>query len=90
MAQFIKGESGNITGKPPGLKSKKTLILETFAQTIVEGGMKRFREELNKLEGKEFIAAYMTLFEYVKPKLQRTELTGLNGPVVIEVKVKQP
>jgi hypothetical protein len=65
-----------IGGRQPGGKNKNTLILETFAQTIVEGGMERFQQELNKLSGKDYINAYMTLFEFVKPKLARTEIKG--------------
>ena len=74
MAQFTKGKSGNITGKPRGVKSKKTLLIESFAKTIVEGGMEKFQTELNKLRGEEYIHAYLTLLEYVKPKLQRTDM----------------
>jgi hypothetical protein len=72
-------------GRKPGGKNKNTLLLETFAQTIVEGGMEKFQHELSKLSGKEYISAYMALFEYVKPKLARTELNteGKGGPFII-------
>lgn len=63
-------------GRKPGSKNKNTLLLETFAQTIVEGGMEKFQREINKLSGKDYINAYMALFEYVKPKLARTELNN--------------
>ncbi len=63
-------------GRQKGGKNKNTLLLETFAVTIVEGGMERFQKELNKLSGKEYIKAYLTMFEYVKPKLARTEVKG--------------
>lgn len=66
-------------GRKKNSKNKKTLILNTFAQSIVEGGMDKFKEELDKLTGKEYIHAFMTLFEYVKPKLARTEMTGKDG-----------
>lgn len=67
-------KAGN-SGKPKGAKQKKTLILESFAQSIVEGGMERFQEELNKLEGKEYTSTFLVIFEFVKPKLQRTDTT---------------
>lgn len=81
--QFKNGNKG----KPKGAINKKTLILESFAKTIVEGGMEKFEQELHKLSGKEFVNAYMTLFEFVKPKLARTELTGKDGdPIEANIK----
>jgi hypothetical protein len=68
-----------VGGKVKGTKNKKTLILDSFAKNIIEGGMEKFNRELNKLRGATYIKAYMTLFEYVKPKLARTELTGKDG-----------
>lgn len=76
MAQFTKGHKGF---KPKGAKSSKTLVLDTFAKHVVEGGMDKFQEELMKLSGKDFVYAYATFFEYVKPKLARTELVGKDG-----------
>ena len=60
-------------GRAPGSKNKKTLLLETFAQTIVEGGMERFRSELNKLSGKDYVNAYLSLMRYCAPTLHKTE-----------------
>jgi hypothetical protein len=67
-------------GRGPGIKNKKTLLLETFAQTITEGGMERFQNELNNLTGKEYCNAFMALFQYVVPKLNRTEIKDTTEP----------
>jgi len=67
-------------GRQQGTKNKKSLLLENFAQTIVEGGMERFQSELNKLSGKEYVNAFMALFEYTKPKLARTEVKNITPP----------
>lgn len=75
---FQKGKA-KTGGKKKGQKHRKTLILNSFAESIVSGGMEKFQRELLKLKGKPFIDAYMTLFEYVKPKLARTELTAKDG-----------
>ena len=69
MAKFEKGNAG----KPKGAKSKKTLVLDAFAQHVVEGGMDKFMKELNSLKGVAYVNAYMAIFEYVKPKLARIE-----------------
>lgn len=66
-------------GRVKGVPSHKTLLLNTFAETVVEGGMEKFMRELMKLNGKAFVTSYLTIYEYVRPKLARTELTGANG-----------
>ena len=69
MAKFQKGN----TGKPKGAKSKKTLVLDAFATHVVEGGMDKFMKELNTLKGASYVMAFMSIFEYVKPKLARVD-----------------
>lgn len=76
MAKFEKGN----TGKPKGAKSKKTLVLDAFAAHVVEGGMEKFMKELNTLKGSAYVMAYMSIFEYVKPKLARSEV-NVDGEV---------
>jgi hypothetical protein len=71
---YKKGKSGNVKGKPKGVKSKKTIILEAFVQAIAEGGVEKFQIELNKLTGKDYVTSYLALLEYVKPKLARQEV----------------
>lgn len=86
---FQKGNK-KIKGRVKGTPNKKTLILDSFAKTIVEGGMEKFQRELMKLKGANFVKNYMAIFEYVKPKLARTELTGKDGnelpPINIVIK----
>lgn len=74
---FVKGQSGNTKGKPKGVRSEKTLVLETFCQDIIEGGMLRFNEAMNKLakeKPEKYIDSYLALLEYVKPKLARQDV----------------
>ena len=72
--KFKKNISGNPKGKPKGAKNKKTLLLDAFANHIIESGMEKFERELKKLSGKDFINAYLTMYEFVKPKIARTEI----------------
>lgn len=82
---YKKGESGNTAGKPKG-PNKRTLILNTFAETIVTEGTDRFNEELSKLKGKDYVYAFMNLMEYVKPKLQRVTMQGdPDNPISINI-----
>jgi hypothetical protein len=80
---FEKGKN-KTGGRKKGLPNKKTAILDTFAQSVVDGGMEKFKKELNKLEGKDFVNAYLSLFEYVKPKLSRMEMKA-----EVEAKIKK-
>ena len=76
MAGFEKGKpktGGKIKGNP----NKKTLILETFCEDIIEGGIGRFNEAMETLAEKnptKYIDAYLALLEYVKPKLARQDV----------------
>lgn len=60
-------------GRQKGTPNRKTETWETFAAYCIEGGLERFRSELEKLKGKQYVDAYLTLLEYHKPKLARVE-----------------
>lgn len=76
-----KGEKPPVQ-KPKGVKHKKTVLRQALGisnwaelQGWVEGpGIQAAIAELSKLKGKAFVDAYSKLTEYVKPKLQRTEV----------------
>jgi len=72
VGKFKKGDPKK-GGKVKGTKNKKTLVLDAFAKTIVEGGMEKFQQELMNLKGALFVNSFMSIFEYVQPKLQRSE-----------------
>lgn len=74
---FPKGHK--LSGSRKGSKNKKTEQWEAFAEYCMSGGLQKLEKELNKLEGKEFALAFTNLMEFHKPKLARTEVTGLDG-----------
>lgn len=70
---FPKGKP-KTGGKEKGTPNKKTMVLETFCQDIIEGGIDRFNKAMNELaedKPEKYIDAYLSLLEYVKPKLAR-------------------
>lgn len=68
--------------KQKGTLNKKTRLkkalgisnwseLQNFIETT---GIKKYVDELNKLDGKDFATAFTSITEFVKPKLARSEV----------------
>ena len=77
-------KSGNkLGGRKHGAVNKKTKQWEVFCAYCLDGGLKKFQKELNKLEGKQFVESFTNLLEFHKPKLSRAELTGKEGEPLI-------
>lgn len=74
---FQKGQKKQ-GGRKKGVlnKSKKSDQWDYFTNYCIKGGLIRFKKELDKLKGKQYVDAFLTLLEYHKPKLQRSELIG--------------
>jgi 23S rRNA U2552 (ribose-2'-O)-methylase RlmE/FtsJ len=79
---YKKGESGNIKGKPKGLKAKKTLEWESLSESIINKHSAKFNEILTKLfdskdskEQQKGVDTYLQVLEYFKPKQSRVEST---------------
>lgn len=70
---FKKGESGNKEGRPEGSKNERTKQWEAFSEYCLTGGLKKFKEEMEKLNGKDYVTAFTNLLEYHAPKLARSE-----------------
>ena len=69
-----KGQTNNPNGRKIGTKNKKSIEWEALGEAIRNKHAKRFNEELDKLEGREFIKAYTNIINYFKPKLQNTSI----------------
>lgn len=73
---FEKGKIANPKGKKKGTKGKKPRQWAAFANYCLEGGLEKFQREMDKLQGKDFVHAFIDIMEFHKPKLSRTELSG--------------
>lgn len=71
---FEKGQSGNETGRPKGSQNKETKQLREFLAHVLDDNRDKFKKELNKLKGRDYINAISNLMEYCTPKLQRSEI----------------
>jgi hypothetical protein len=81
----MKFKKGNKEGKgrPKGTPNKKTEQWQAFSEYCLSGGVERFQKELNGLKGKQYVDAFLSILEFHKPKLARTELTGEDGEELI-------
>jgi len=71
-------EKGN-KGKPKGAKSKKTIEAVRRVEYVIGLLEENLDRDIRMLESKERVNLWNTLQEYVRPKLQRTELIGKDG-----------
>jgi hypothetical protein len=86
---FVKGHKKK-GGRVKGTPNKKTLLLDTFATLVAQEGMDKFLREMKKLKGSAYVKSYLAIFEYVKPKLARTEHTGQGGgPIAVDNQFSQ-
>lgn len=58
---FKKGQSGNINGRPKGSINKNKALIENFIDIQIDKNLVKFNEELNKLNGREFIEVFLKL-----------------------------
>jgi hypothetical protein len=82
---FQKGVSGNPAGRAPGSSYKENTIVRNAIHTILNDGVDKLRLEMNKLEGKDYLAAYIAMLEYVIPKKARIQVSNEDDEKVQEV-----
>lgn len=94
---FEKGNKAG--GRTKGAKSKTTIVKETIHSTmwdkvadkITGEGIEKCWQEMSKLSGKDYVACFMQLSEYFKPKLTRAsvEIEAKNSSIRV-VMGKEP
>ena len=66
-------KGNKFAGSRKGIKNKRTQQWEEFTAYCLEGGLERFREELDKLSGKDYVQVYLKLLEFHKPRIQELQ-----------------
>ena len=63
-------------GRLKGSLNTLTRPLKELISSYSQDKFSRFIIEMNRLEGSEYVKAYLSLLEYSLPKLQRSEIMG--------------
>lgn len=71
---FKKGQSGNPTGRKAGTQNKATTMLKEKVAALVEEQFDSIRADLELLEPKDRIGAYLRFLEYVMPKQREQKI----------------
>jgi hypothetical protein len=78
-------EGNNLGGRKKGSKNKATTEIRERFKDLLEDNMDRLQEDLDDLEPKDRIKAYLDLAQYVVPKLKSTEITQDTDQPVITI-----
>lgn len=73
---FVKGQSGNPTGRPRGATNKSTRIISERLKSIIEDNMDKLDEDLANMNSTERVKAMTALMQYVLPKQQSVNLAN--------------
>jgi predicted component of type VI protein secretion system len=71
---FVKGKSGNPTGRPVGSKSKPTTQLRATITSFLEEKFETIKDDFDTLPAKDRARLYTDLLQYGIPKLQAMTL----------------
>lgn len=83
MPPKVGKPSNNPKGKPKGVKSKKTIESLKRVEYVLGLLETTIETDIKAIEPKERVKMWDSLQEYVRPKLQRAELTGKDGKDLI-------
>ena len=71
--KWQKGQSGNPTGRPEGVKNKSTQKIRDSIQQIVENNIENIQESLDSMNPKERMKYIIDLIKLVLPTLRSVD-----------------
>ena len=71
--KWQKGQSGNPTGRPEGIKNKSTQKIRDSIQHIVENNIERIQESLDSMNPRERMKYIIDLIKLVLPTLRSVD-----------------
>lgn len=73
--------------RPKGSKNERTEQWELFAEYMLIEGLQKFKEEANKLEGKQYCDVILNAMEFHRPRLSRVS-GDPDSPQQVEIIIK--
>lgn len=70
----MKGKTNNPNGRPKGVPNKINADLKSRIAQIVENGFEAIETDLEALEAKDRVNAYLKFLEYLLPKQRETKV----------------
>ena len=76
MGKFTKGQSGNPSGRKPGVSNKITKELGDRIKDFLEGKWSQIEDDFENLEPEKRVALFEKLLQYVLPRMASMDLEG--------------
>jgi len=76
MGKFKKGQSGNPSGRKPGVSNKITKELRDRIKDFLEGKWSQIEEDFDALESKDRVQLFEKLLQYVLPRMASMDIEG--------------
>ena len=73
---FKKGQSGNPSGRKPGVSNKITKELRDRIKDFLEGKWSQIEDDFENLEPEKRVALFEKLLQYVLPRMASMDLEG--------------
>ena len=73
---FKKGQSGNPSGRKPGVSNKITKELRDRIKDFLEGKWSQIEDDFDALESKDRVQLFEKLLQYVLPRMASMDIEG--------------
>ena len=74
MGKFKKGQSGNPSGRKPGVSNKITKELRDRIKDFLEGKWSQIEDDFENLEPEKRVALFEKLLQFVLPRMASMDL----------------
>ena len=76
MGKFTQGQSGNPSGRKPGVSNKITKELRDRIKDFLEGKWSQIEDDFDALESKDRVQLFEKLLQYVLPRMASMDIEG--------------
>ena len=89
MAKYIKGQSGNLNGRPKGAPNKVTGDMRDLAMQFSKDNWETIQDDFNKLKApKDKLFFRLAMLEFAIGKMQRVEMKAEISAEIVQTVYK--